>query len=145
MGDGYLLTPGTTNITGFDIFFRNQTGSNFTGVQINVYVWGSVNSGVVGSNTPAFGNALAVYTATITQSFNSGFNYALEAVPSGSAPGLLLDPPLAVSDTNIGITINIEGTTDGTNYTSFNDLTRLRALLLLLLLIEMLKWRALHV
>jgi hypothetical protein len=123
MGDGYLLTPGTTNITGFDVFPVNETGTNFTGLQITIYVWGSVNPGTVNSFTPAFGNLLATYTATITQEFDSGFFFSIEGFPKGSTPGLALNPPLAVSGTNIGITINTEGTTDGTNYASYNDLT----------------------
>src|SRR5215470_10896382 len=63
MGDGYLLTPGTTNISGFDVFPVNLSGTTFTGLKITIYVWGSVNtSGIVDSITPAFGNLLTNYT-----------------------------------------------------------------------------------
>src|SRR5438874_1974935 len=62
MGDGYLLTPGTTSITGFDIFPVNQSGTSFIGLRINIYVWGSVNlSGTVNASTPAFSSLLAQY------------------------------------------------------------------------------------
>ncbi len=126
MGDGYLLTPGTTNITGLDIFPVNTSGTDFTGLQITIYVWGSVNSGPVNSGSPAFGNLLASYTLTISGEFNSGFYFPFEgSTPGGSAPGVILNTPLPISGTNIGITINYQGTTDGVNYSSVNDLTSL--------------------
>lgn len=125
MGDGYLLTPGVTNITGFDVFPVNQTGTDFSGFQITIYVWGSVNPGPVNSSTPAFSNLLATYTATIPEGLDSGYYLPIEGSPPGSGPGLILETPLAVSGTNIGITINSEGTTDGINYASYDDLTSL--------------------
>ena len=123
MGDGYLLTPGTTNITGFDVFPVNETGITFTGLQITIYVWGSVNQGTVNSITPAFGNLLETYTATITQEIDSGFFYSIEGFPVGSGPGLVLTTPLTISGTNIGITINTQGTTDGINYSNYDSLS----------------------
>lgn len=124
MGDGYLLTPGTTNITGFDIFPVNLTGIDFTdGIQINIYVWGSVNLGTVNSSTPAFGNLLALYTFYYPGDISSGNVYFFEgSSPPGSAPDFPLSVPLAISGTNVGITFNYEGTTDGINYASYDDL-----------------------
>src|SRR3954454_25024967 len=63
MGDAYTLAPGTTSITGFDVYPVNVSGVNFTGLKINIFVWGNVNtSGTVNSTTPAFGNLLASYS-----------------------------------------------------------------------------------
>ncbi len=126
MGDGYLLTPGTTNITGFDIFPANTSGTDFTGLQITIYVWDSVNLGPVNPGNPAFGNLLATYSLTISGQFDSEFYFPIEgSTPGGSAPGIILNTPLPISGTNIGITFNYEGTTDGVNYSNVNDLTSL--------------------
>jgi hypothetical protein len=123
MGDGYLLTPGTTNITGFDVFPANLTGTDFSGgLQINIYVWGSVNLGAVNSTTPAFSNLLAVLTTYSFSDFPSGFAFSLEGSPRGSAPGFVLAQPLAIPGTNVGITFNYQGSTDGINFASFDNL-----------------------
>src|SRR4051794_8852563 len=37
MGDGYVLTSGTTFITGFDIYPVNLSGNNYTGIKINIF------------------------------------------------------------------------------------------------------------
>lgn len=121
MGDGYLLLPGVTNITGFDLFPGNLTGTNFTGIEINIYVWQNVNlSGTVNATTPAFSNLLAAYTATSSGAFNTGFFYIFEGSPAGVNPGFTLGTPLAISGTNIGITFNYQGTYDGVNYFNSN-------------------------
>lgn len=129
MGDGYLLTPGTTTITGFDFFPVNGTAStSFIGLNAVVYVWGSVNKGTVNSSTPAFGNLLATYTLAVPSYLippPGGYAYPVEGSPAGSAPGLTLPTPLTISGTNIGITVNFEGTTDGVNYSSYDYLTPL--------------------
>lgn len=125
MGDGYQLTPGTTNITGFDFIPMNGTSNNLLGVKINVYIWGSINQGAVGPSTPAFGNLLGLYTATLSQSIPSSNYFAFESFPPGSAPYITLNPPLAIPGTNVGITINYEGTVDGTTYSNMDDLTSL--------------------
>ena len=128
MGDGYMLTPGTTKITGFDFFPVNGTATTFTGLKINVYVWGSVNQGAVSSGTPAFGNLLGTYVFTVPPAQippPGGYYSQIEGSPAGSAPGITLPTPLAIPGTNVGITINYEGTTDGVNYSSFDYLTSL--------------------
>lgn len=123
MGDGYNLAPGTTSITGFDLYPVNVTGVNYTGLQITIYVWGSVNtSGTVNATTPAFGNLLATYTLTAAGAFNSGFYFPFESVP-GVTPGVTLATPLSIPSTQIGLTFNYQGTTDGVNYASANNLT----------------------
>ncbi len=115
MGDGYILTAGTTKISGFDFAAANLTGTNYTGLEVNLDVWGNVNTGTVNSTTPAFGSLLGTYTITATGSFNSGVLYYLSTVT--------LSTPLAISGTTIGLTFNVQGTTDGTNYSSANALT----------------------
>jgi hypothetical protein len=125
MGDGYILKAGTINITGFDIFPANLSGTTFTGLKITIYVWGSVNTGTVNAGTPAFGNLLASYTTTVSGNFVSGSYYPFESFPVGSAPGIQLGTPLAISGTNIGISISYQGTTDGVNYGTVNSLTSL--------------------
>ena len=124
MGDGYLLMPGTTNITGFDIFLANNTGIDFSGgLQINIYVWGSVNQGTVNSGTPAFSNLLATYTSfDVVDDFPSGSAFSFEGSPAGSSPGFVLSSPLTIPGTNVGITFNYEGSTDGINFASHDDL-----------------------
>src|SRR5580765_4379745 len=38
MGDGYTLAAGTTQITGFDLFPVNLSGTSYTGLKINIFV-----------------------------------------------------------------------------------------------------------
>jgi len=124
MGGAYTLASGKTAITGFDVFPANLSGSNYTGLRMNIFVWGSVNtSGTVNGTTPAFGNLLASYTFTSSGSFNTGFFFPFEGSPVGSGPGVTLGTPLAISSTTIGITFNFQGTYDGVNYFSTNSLT----------------------
>jgi hypothetical protein len=86
-------------------------------------VWGSVNtSGTVNSTTPAFGNLLATYSFTSVGSYSTGFYFPFENVP-GVIPGISLTTPLSIPSTQIGITLNYQGTTDGVNYSSYNNLT----------------------
>jgi PEP-CTERM motif-containing protein len=126
MGDAYTLAPGTTSITGFDIYPANLSGVNYVGIKINIFVWGSVNtSGTVNSTTPAFGNLLGSYTLTSSGSFNTGFFFPFEGSPNGVNPGITLGAPLNIPSTTIGITFNYQGTTDGTTYNSINSLTSL--------------------
>ena len=126
MGEGYTLKPGTSDITGFDIYPVNLSGVNYTGLRINIFVWGSVNtSGTVNASTPAFGNLLATYTLTASGAFNTGFYFPFEGVPNGVNPGITLATPLAIPSTTIGLTFNYQGTTDGVNYASANNLSSL--------------------
>ena len=127
MGGGYLLLTNTTQITGFDIFPVNVSGTDFTGLQINVYVWGSVNLGTVNSSTPAFSDLLAQYTTTVSGAFTSGYYFPFEGYPVGSSPGFSLPSPLVITNNNIGVTFNYQGTTDGVTYSNVNSLTSLIA------------------
>ena len=125
MGGGYTLVPGTISITGFDLYPTNQSGTSFTGLKLNIFVWGTVNTGTVNASTPAFGNLLGNYTFTESGTYPSGNSFSFEGSPVGSAPGITLATPLALPDTTIGLTFNYQGTTDGINYNSVNSLTSL--------------------
>jgi hypothetical protein len=129
MGDAYTLAAGTTDITGFDIFPVNLTGTAYSGLKINIFVWGTVNTGTVSATTPAFGDLLGSYTlttATAAGSFPSGYYFSFEgSSPGGTAPGVTLGTPLAIPSTTIGVTFNYQGTTDGVTYTSANSLSSL--------------------
>ena len=123
MGGGYTLSPGTVDITGFDLYPVNASGVNYTGLKINIFVWGSVNLGTVNNTTPAFGNLLASYTLTASGSFNTGFFFPFESATPGVTPGITLGSPLAIPSTTIGLSFNYQGTTDGVNYANANNLT----------------------
>jgi len=125
MGDGYMLAPGTVDLTGMDIFPVNLSGTNFTGLKINIFIWGTVNTGTVNASTPAFGNLLASYTFTTSGTFNSGFYFPFEGSPIGSGPGITLGTPLVLPSTTIGMTFNYQGTTDGVTYNNVNNLSSL--------------------
>src|SRR5258706_8109939 len=73
MGDGYSLSPGTTAITGFDIFPVNGSLSNYTGLKITIYVWQNVNTGTVNAGNPAFSSLLATYTLTTSGAFDTNY------------------------------------------------------------------------
>jgi hypothetical protein len=126
MGGGYTLLPGTTSITGFDLYPVNLSGTAYTGLKLNIFVWGNVNtSGTVNSTTPAFGNLLGTYTSILTGSYNTGFYFPLQGSPVGTAPGITLGSPIALTGTTIGLTFNFQGTTDGLTYNNANSLTSL--------------------
>jgi hypothetical protein len=127
MGDGYTLTPGTSDITGFDLFPVNLSGTAYTGIKINIFVWGTVNTGAVSAATPAFGNLLGSYTLTESGTFTSGFYFPIENATPGSAPGITLTTPLAIPSTTIGLSFNYQGTTDGITYNNVNSLTSIIA------------------
>lgn len=126
MGDGYILLAGTTNITGFDLFPANLSGTNFNALQLTIYVWDNVNTGTVNAATPAFSNLLATYTLTSTGTFNTGSYYPFQSASPGVTPGITLGTPLTLADTTIGLTFNYQGSTDGgATYANVNSLTSL--------------------
>ncbi len=125
MGDGYTLLSGATSISGFDLFPTNLSGTNYTGLRLTVYVWDTVNTGTVNATTPAFGNLITSFTLTSTGTYTSGFYYAFESATPGVTPGIALATPLPLGDTTIGLTFAYQGTTDGVNYASANNLTSL--------------------
>jgi len=125
MGAGYMLSPGTTSITGFDIYPANLSATSFTGLKINIFVWGSVNLGTVSAATPAFANLLGSYSLTSAGNFATGFYFPFEGSPVGVNPGITLGSPLAIPGTTIGLTFNYQGTTDGVTYNNVNSLTSL--------------------
>ena len=107
MGAGYNLLAGTYDITGFDLYPVNLSGTAFDHLKLNIFVWGSVNtSGTVNSTTPAFGNLLASYTLTSAGSFNTGFYFPFEGSPNGVNPGISLATPLAIPTSTVGISFN---------------------------------------
>lgn len=126
MGGACNLISGADSITGFDLFPVNLSGTNFTGLKINIFVWGTVNtSGTVNATTPAFSNLLGSYTATTTGTYDSGFYFPFETGDPGATPGFTLGSALTISSTQIGITFNYQGTTDGVTYNNVNSLTSL--------------------
>ncbi|MEI7730237.1 MAG: PEP-CTERM sorting domain-containing protein [Verrucomicrobiota bacterium] len=125
MGDAYTVAAGTTTITGFDLYPVNLSGTSYTGLKLNLFVWGTVNTGTVNSTTPAFGTLLGSYSFTSAGTYNSGFYYPFEGTPVGSAPGYTLGTPIELTSTTIGITFNYQGTTDGVTYNNVNSLTSL--------------------
>jgi hypothetical protein len=127
MGEAYELNPGTTEITGFDVFPVNLSGTDYTDLQINIYVWGSVNTtGTVNAATPAFSNLLATYTLTASGGFPTGFFFPFEGATPGVDPGITLATPLQIPSTLVGITFNYQGSTDnGDTFNSANDLESL--------------------
>lgn len=125
MGGGYELLTGATQITGFDLFPVNITGTNFTNIKVTVYVWDNVNtSGTVNATTPAFSNLLGSFTFTRTDDFSTGFFYPIENADP-SLPGFALPTPIDITDGTIGLTFNVQGSTDGVNYANINALTSL--------------------
>ena len=122
IGDAYILAAGTDEITGFDFFPVVNSGSNYTGLKINIWVWDTVNSGTVNAGSPAFSSLLASYSDTVTGTFTNLTDYALESGTAGT-PLFTLATPLTLSDTTVGITINVQGTTDGITYATANGLT----------------------
>lgn len=125
MGDGYTLLTGTTSITGFDVFPVNLTGTNFTSLKLNIYVWGTVNTGTVSATTPAFGNLLGSYSVTSSGGYPSGYYYSFESSTPGVTPGIALGAALALPGPTVGITINAQGSTDGVTFANANSLTSL--------------------
>jgi hypothetical protein len=125
MGAAYTLLPGTTSITGFDLYPANLAGTTFTGIKATVYVWGGVNTGTVSAASPAFSNLLGSFTVTATGSFPTGSFFNFESATPGVTPGITLTTPLALPSTTIGLTFNYQGTTDGVTYTNVNSLTSL--------------------
>ena len=127
MGGAYTLAPGTTTIAGFDLYPVNLSGTAYDALKINMFVWGSVNtSGTVNVTTPAFGNLLGSFTFTESTTFPTGFFYPVEGSPVGSNPGYTLPTPISLSDTTIGLSFNVQGSTDsGVTYSSVNSLTSL--------------------
>jgi len=125
MGGGFNLLAGTTAITGFDLYPVNVSGTNFDHLKINVWIWQTVNtSGTVNATTPAFSNLLGNYTLTSAGTFTTGFYFPIEGSPVGQASGVTLGVPLAISGTQIGMTFNYQGSTDGgLTYNSVNSLT----------------------
>jgi len=125
MGQGYVLAPGTIAITGFDLYPANLSGPTYTGLKVNIFVWDTVNMGTVNASHPAFGNLLGSYSFTESGTFTTGTYYPQEGSPVGSAPGFTLPTPLTLADTTIGLSFNVQGTTDGIHYNNANNLSPL--------------------
>ena len=114
MGDGYVLAPGTTQITGFDLIPVIESATTYTGLQYTVFVWDQVNTGTVDAGSPAFSGLLGTYTGLFGGTFDPGGGFILN---------ITLPVPLSIADTTIGLSFNYQGTTDGVNYASANGLT----------------------
>lgn len=122
MGGAYTLAAGTTQISGFDLYPVNLAGTTFTSLKINISVWGGVNTGTVNATTPAFSNLLGTYSVTSSGSFTTGSFYSFESAVAGT-PGISLTTPLAVTGSSVGITINVQGSTNGVTYANVNSLS----------------------
>ncbi len=126
LGGAYTLAAGTTTVTGFDLYPVNLVAAtNYTALKLNLYVWGTVNTGAVSAAAPAFGNLLGSYSFTSTGTYTTGFYYPFESAAPGVLPGLTLTTPLAVSGSTIGVTVNVQGSTDGVTFASVQNLTSL--------------------
>ncbi len=123
LGDGYVLATGAKDITGFDLFPYNNTGTNYTGLSLTVYVWGTINTGTVSATAPAFSNLLGTYTATSTGTFNTGSYYSFQTGSPGATPAITLGTPLQLTSNTVGLTFAYQGTTDGVTFANANNLT----------------------
>jgi hypothetical protein len=122
IGGAFTLSPKATDITGFDLVGDNMTSTNFTDVEVFVYVWGTVNTGTVDTSHPAFSNLLNEYGYDLgPAAANSVID--LQYLP-GAIPDLPVSPALQLSgSTTIGLTVNYMGSTDNVNYASVTGLT----------------------
>ena len=127
MGDGYILAAGASTITGFDLFPVNSTAATtYTNLKLNVYVWGTVNTGTVNATTPAFSNLLGSYSFTTAASTFSNTGYYAFEGDGVSTPGVSLTTPLTLTGITVGLSFNIQGSTNGgVTYASANNLTSL--------------------
>ena len=126
MGDAYGLAAGTTSITGFDFFPVNLSGTAFTQLKMNVYIWGTVNTGTVNATTPAFSNLLSTFSVTSAVStFPTGSYFSFESASPGVTPGITLNTPINVTGSSIGFTMNVQGSTDGLTFASVTSLSSL--------------------
>ncbi|HEY1090918.1 MAG TPA: PEP-CTERM sorting domain-containing protein [Burkholderiaceae bacterium] len=121
MGGAFTLAAGTTSISGFDLYPVNLSGTAFTDLRVTIDVWGGVNTGTVNAASPAFSNLLGSFTKTFSGDFQTGFFYPIEGADA-STPGFALASALAVPGT-IGISINVQGSTDGSTFANANSLS----------------------
>ena len=86
----------------------------------------TVNTGTVSASTPAFSNLLHTYGLYVSGTYASGKYYPLEGSQRGTTPGFTFATPLQLNgDTTVGITIEYEGTTNGSTYNAASNLTSL--------------------
>jgi len=128
VGGAYNLPAGTTAITGFDLDPQNGTNSNITYLQLNVYVWGTVNTGTISATAPAFSNLLGQYSVDYSfayPGFPAGYDSPFETGSPGASPGLTLATPLTLptGDRSIGLTYNFQSSSNGITYSSMTGLT----------------------
>ncbi len=117
MGNGYKLSAGTTNISGFELNPVNLSGTSFTSLQTTIFVWGTVNTtGTVDAATPAFNNLLGTYVLTQSGAYTSGYYFPTT---------ISLSTPLSITSPTIGLSFNYQGSTDGVHYSSVDKLTSL--------------------
>jgi hypothetical protein len=127
IGDAFTLAPGTVDITGFDLYPVNLVSNKtYNALKLNIYVWGGVNTGTVSASSPAFSDLLGSYSATFTGSFPTGYFFSFESANPGVTPGISLAAPLAVTGPSVGISINVQGSTNGgATYSTVTNLTSL--------------------
>ena len=154
-GEAYVVPAGTTDLTGMDFWFGNSTndstlspypqynggaGTTYNALKVTIYVWGTVtpspllnsSNPALSPTNPAFSNLLA------TESFvdhstvpvdTHAYAYEDQGAP-GVFPGISfanLSGPVALNGlTTVGITINVQGSTDGgTTFANIAGLTPL--------------------
>jgi hypothetical protein len=127
VGGAYVLPAGSEDLTGFDLLLKNTSSTTFTGIKIYIFVWGAVNTtGTVNAATPAFSDELGIYQFGATVTLRPGQEIHEENGQPGTTPSLPLATPLQLNgDTIIGLTFNVQGTTNGLTYTSVTGLTTL--------------------
>ena len=128
-GDGYTLAAGTTDLSGFDFYPINGTAATtFTNIQVNLYVWGTVNTTTTPSaTTPAFSNLISHITGVATfasPGLQPGYIGLLGGTTPSTTGDFTLSTPLSIPSSTVGITINYQGSTDnGATYSSVQTLT----------------------
>jgi len=123
-GDGYNAASRNQALTGFDLYPVNLSGVTYNALQLDIYVWGNVNtSGHRQRHDTGFQQLIGSLCCQATGTFSSGFYFPFESATPGVTPGVTLTTPLTIPGTTIGITFSYQGSTDGgTTFATANNL-----------------------
>ena len=118
MGGRYQLAAGTNRIDMITVTAANLTASAVTYLRATVYVWDNINTGTVTATDPAFSGLLGTYSAdfNLTSTPLATGTFDLFEVSMGKSG-------LNIADTLLGITVNLQASTDGVTYSSIQALT----------------------
>jgi len=110
VGGNFSLPGGTISLSGFDVAVINDSATTVPDLQVNIYVWGSVNTGPFSSTTPAFSNLLGSYSTDLAVNLAQGDYKTLQSGEPGANPGIALATPLMipVGTTGIGVSYGFE-------------------------------------